>query len=413
MRGACVTKRLPFDGLRVVDFTHVIAGPLATFQLATMGADVVKIEPPGQGDQLRGMGGGDERARAGMSAGFLAINAGKRSLALDLKHPAGRDAALRLLAGADVVAENFRPGVMERLGLGADRVRELNPRAVYCSLSGYGRHPDWAGRPAYDHIVQGVAGAMWTQGEEGAPPIKIGFPMADTAAGYAAFTAICVALIERNATGRGRHIDVSMTAATLAMMATPVYGFLATGHLPRRIGNTAFSGSPASGTYDTADAPVVLTANTEAQFRNLSAVLGLDSSGEAPDPLSWRDPAVDLSYVRDAIAARLKQRGAAHWEQVLNAAGVPTGRLRTVPEALAESCISERGFVAEIPDPARPGQGFKLHGTPYAFDGETPAPSGPAPHLGEHSRALLAEAGLAAGEIDALFSAGTVEEPQT
>ena len=387
-----------------------LRGPLATFQLAMLGADVVKIEPPGRGDQLRRMGGEPERARDGMSGGFLAINSGKRSLALDLKQPEGRDAALRLLARADVVTENFRPDVMERLGLGAGAVRELNPRAVYCSLSGYGRHPDWAGRPAYDHIVQGVAGAMWTQGEEGAPPIKIGFPMADTAAGYAAFTAICVALIERNATGRGRHIDVSMTAATLAMMATPVYGFLATGRLPARIGNTAFSGSPASGTYETADAPVVLTANTEAQFRDLCAALELDGLGEALDPLSWREPAVDLSHVRGAIAACLKRQDAAHWEQVLNAAGVPTGKVRTVPEVLAETCISERGFVAGIPDPARPGESFKVHGAPYAFDGETPAPSGAVPHLGEHSRMLLVEAGFDTGEIDALFAAGTVEE---
>ncbi len=407
-----MTERLPFDGLRVIDFTHVIAGPLATCQLAMLGADVVKIEPPGRGDQLRRMGGEPDRAKDGMSGGFLAINAGKRSLALDLKQPEGRDAALRLVAGADVVTENFRPGVMERLGLGAEAVRELNPRAVYCSLSGYGRHPDWAWRPAYDHIVQGVAGAMWTQGEEGEPPAKIGFPMADTAAGYAAFTAICVALIERNATGRGRHIDVSMTAATLAMMATPVYGFLATGRLPARIGNTAFSGSPASGTYETADAPVVLTANTEAQFRGLCAALGLEGLADASDPLSWRDPDVDLSHVRGAIAACVRKKDAAHWERVLNEAGVPTGKVRTVPEVLAEACIAERGFVSDIPDPAQPGESFKVHGAPYAFDGETPAPSGPVPHLGEHSRVLLAEAGFDAAEIDALFAAGTVEEMQ-
>ena len=405
-----MTERLPFDGLRVIDFTHVIAGPLATFQLAMLGADVVKIEPPGRGDQLRRMGGEPDRAEDGLGTAFLAINAGKRSLALDLKRPEGRDAALRLIAGADVVAENFRPGVMERLGLGADAVRELNPRAVYCSLSGYGRHPDWAWRPAYDHIVQGVAGAMWTQGEEGAPPVKIGFPMADTAAGYAAFTAVCVALIERNATGRGRHVDVSMTAATLAMMATPVHGFLATGNLPARIGNTAFSGSPASGTYETADAPVVVTANTGAQFAGLCAALGLEGLEAASDPIAWRDPATDLSHVRRAIAARLRQRDAAHWERALNEAGVPTGKVRTVPEALAEACMAERGFVSAVPDPGRPGKDFRLHGTPYAFDGETPAPTGPAPHLGEHSRALLAEAGFAGSEIDALFAEGIAEE---
>ena len=405
-----MTERLPFDGLRVIDFTHVIAGPLATFQLAMLGADVVKIEPPGRGDQLRRMGGEPDRAEDGLGTAFLAINAGKRSLALDLKRPEGRDAALRLIAGADVVAENFRPGVMERLGLGVDAVRALNLRAVYCSLSGYGRHPDWAWRPAYDHIVQGVAGAMWTQGGEGDPPIKIGFPMADTAAGYAAFTAICVALIERNATGRGRHVDVSMTAATLAMMATPVHGFLGAGQPPARIGNTAFSGSPASGTYETADAAVVLTANTEAQFRGLCGALGLEGLEAASDPIAWRDPAVDLSHVRSAIAARLKRRDAAHWERVLNEAGVPTGKVRTVPEALAEACIAERGFVSAIPDPGRPGEDIRVHGTPYAFDGETPAPSAPAPHLGEHSRALLAEAGLAGNEIDALFAEGIAEE---
>ena len=406
-----MTKRLPFEGLRVIDFTHVIAGPLATFQLAMLGADVVKVEPPGRGDQLRRMGGESARAADGLGTAFLAINAGKRSLALDLKRwPEGRDTALRLIAGADIVVENFRPGVMERLGLGVDAVQALNRRAVYCSLSGYGRHPDWAWRPAYDHIVQGVSGAMWTQGEDGDPPIKIGFPMADTAAGYAAFTAICVALIERNATGQGRHIDVSMTAATLAMMATPVHGFLSTGQMPTRIGNTASSGSPASGVYETADAPVVLTANTQAQFRSLCEALGLEGLETVFDPLAWRDPAVDLSHVRDTIAACLKQKNAAHWERALNEAGVPAGKIRTVPEVLAETCMQGRGFVSVVPDPAQPGEGFQIHGTPYAFDGKTPAPSGPAPHLGEHSRTLLSEAGLSDEEVDALLADGVVEE---
>ena len=405
-----MTEATPFAGLRVIDFTHVIAGPLATLHLAVLGADVVKIEPPGRGDQLRRMGGEPERARAGMGAGFLAINSGKRSLALDLKQPAGREAALRLLEGADVVVENFRPGVMERLGLGVETVRARNPGAIYCSLSGYGPHPDWAGRPAYDHIVQGVAGAMWTQGEEGGPPVKIGFPMADTAAGNAAFTAILVALIERRATGRGRHIDVSMTAATLAMMATPVHGYLATGAPPTRIGNRAFSGSPASGTYETADAPLVLTANTEAQLRALSAALGVEGSPAAFDPTGWRDGAADAERMREAIAARLKTRPAAHWEDALNGAGVPTGRVRSVPEALEEACIAERGFVSAIPDPARPGERFRVHGLPWTLDGATPAPTAPAPRLGEHSRALLAEAGLEGAEIDRLIAAGVAEE---
>ena len=156
----------------------------------------------------------------------------------------------------------------------------------------------------------------------------------------------------------------------------------------------------------------MLTANTEAQFAGLCAALGLEGLEGASDPVAWRDPAVDLSHVRRAVAACLKRKDAAHWERVLNEAGVPTGKVRTVPEALAEACIVERGFVSAVPDPGRPGEEFRLHGTPYAFDGETPAPGGPAPHLGEHSRALLAEAGLGAAEIDALFAEGIAEEMQ-
>ena len=399
-----------FGGLRVVDFTHVIAGPLATFQLAMLGADVVKVEQPGSGDQLRRMGGDPARARAGLSAGFIAINAGKRSLALDLKHPDGLSAARRLVERADIVTENFRPGVMDRLGLGWEAVREGNPRLIYCSLSGYGRHPDWAGRPAYDHIVQGVAGAMWTQGGEGDPPIKIGFPMADTAAGYAAFTAIAVALLDRAASGRGRHIDVSMTAATLAMMASPLQGYLVTGGLPERIGNTAFSGSPASGTYRTSDSAVVVTANTAAQLGALCRTLSLEIPDGAFDPASWRDPTVDLSGIRAAVAERLGRESAAHWEQVLNAAGVPTGKVRTIPEILDETCIADRGFVTRHPDPVRPGETIGLHGPAYSFDGRTPMPRGPVPRLGEHSREVLAEIGLPPPEVDDLLARGVAGE---
>jgi len=401
----------PFAGVRILDFSHVIAGPVASFQLAMMGADVIKLERPDGGDQLRRMGGDPARSRAGMGTGFVAINAGKRSLAIDLKHPDGQAVARRLAGKADVVLENFRPGVMARYELDWATLHAANPRLIYCSVSGYGQEGTWRDRPAYDHIVQGVAGAMLTQGDEGDPPIKIGFPMADTAAGHAAAFAIVSALFERERTGAGRHIDVAMTTATLAMMATPLYNLLGAGEPPVRIGNTAFSGSPASGTYESADGAVVLTANTAAQYEKLCAALGRPDLATDFDPARWRDPAADFSHIRGAIQAALRAAPAEHWETVLNAAGVPTGKVRGMEEVLAAPQVTDRGFVTAIPDPLDPAATVGVHGPGFLYGGSTPAPRGTVPRLGEHGAAILAEAGYAAAEIAALAAGGAVVLP--
>jgi crotonobetainyl-CoA:carnitine CoA-transferase CaiB-like acyl-CoA transferase len=401
----------PLAGIRIVDFTHVIAGPIATFQLGMMGADVVKVEPPAGGDQLRRMGGDPARSRVGMGTGFVSINAGKRSIALDLKSAEGQAVAKRLVAGADVVVENYRPGVMARFGLDWESVHAMNPRAVYCSVSGYGQDGPWRDRPAYDHIVQGVAGVMMTQGAEEDPPIKIGFPMADTAAGYSAAFAIVTALLERATTGIGRRLDVAMTTATLAMLATPVNALLVSGELPQRIGNLAFSGSPASGTYATADGQLVLTANTGAQFAKLCTALARPDLARDFDPATWKDPAFDFSAVRGAIADALLARTALEWEALLNPLGVPCGKVRDVAEAIDEPQVQARGFVQRIPDPADPAGTIGVHGPGFRYADAAFAPHGPVPRLGEHGAAILAEAGYDRSAIEALARAGVIAFP--
>ncbi|MET0292199.1 MAG: CoA transferase, partial [Steroidobacteraceae bacterium] len=228
------------EGVRVADFTHVMAGPYATHLLRLLGAEVIKIEAPRRGDAMRYYG--NDRRFDGMAPAFIAVNAGKKSIALDLKDPADLDIARRIVARSDVLVENFRPGVMQRLGLGVETVRELNPKLVYCSVSGYGQsgpRRDW---PAIDNIVQATSGMMSLGGEPGAAPARVGFPVVDTLTGHTAAFAILAALLRRHATGVGEHLDIAMFDASLVFMASAVVPFLVTGKALARTGNTGYSG---------------------------------------------------------------------------------------------------------------------------------------------------------------------------
>ena len=252
----------PMHGMRVVDISHVIAGPTCGLYLAHHGADVLKIELPGRGDVLRH--GGGERARVddGVTVGFATVNAGKRSAEVDLKDPADVAALLEHVRGADVFIENFRPGVVERLGLGYDAVRAINPRIVYVSISGYGQEGEWSPRGAYDHVVQALTGMMSLQGDEGDPPIKVGFPVIDAAAGIVAAQAVLAALLRRERSGEGAYLDVSMAQAAVHLMLSPAVAAAYEGADRPRVGNRGFSGSPGGATFRCADGWIATAANT-------------------------------------------------------------------------------------------------------------------------------------------------------
>jgi crotonobetainyl-CoA:carnitine CoA-transferase CaiB-like acyl-CoA transferase len=333
--------------VRVIDMSHVIAGPLASFYLAQMGAEVIKIESPEGGDVMRGHG----NAATDTPDGFVALNAGKRSAAIDVRTAEGAAAVRELARTADVFIENFRPGVVARLGLDEASIRAVNPSIVYCSISGYGQQGAWSGRGAYDHVVQALTGMMMMSGDDPqGPPIKVGFPVIDVAVGLLAALAISGALHQRARDGRGQTIDASMVQAALVLMYPMASTFLSSGAEPARVGNRGYTGSPTADTYRCADGWLATAANTPAQFRKLVAVLGLEDlcgDARALDLEAFHADAGfvvarDLPYLREQFTRAFAARSAAEMEERLNAAGVPAARVRTLGEFLREADAGDK-----------------------------------------------------------------------
>jgi CoA:oxalate CoA-transferase len=370
----------PLDGLLVVDFSRVLAGPFATMMLADLGARVIKVEKPDTGDDSRSYGPfvGDR------SLYFARVNRGKESIALDLRDPQDLVLARALVERADVLVENFRPGVMARLGLGPDEARALNPRLVYCSISGFGHTGPWSQRPAYDAVVQGMSGIMSITGSADGPPVKPGSPVADLSAGLYAFGGICAALLGRGADGPGTHLDVAMYDATLSLLEGAALSWLATGVDPGRIGNAHFSIAPFD-TFACADRDITVCAANDLLFGALAAALGL--------PGLLTDGRFTTNALRHAHRAELKAalqdvlgtRPAGHWLQVLEAAGVPCGPISDVAEAVGSEQSRARQMVVDAGGVPVPGQPLKLSSWP------DPGARPPAPELDEHGPALRAE----------------------
>ena len=255
------------EGVRVLDLTNVLAGPFCCYQLAQLGAEVIKVEVPGTGDLARQLGADPQLNEQGMGASFLAQNAGKRSITLNLKHAAGKEGFRRLAASADVVVENFRPGVMARLGLGYDDLKQVRPDLIYCAISGFGQDGPLRGNPAYDQIIQGLSGVMSVTGSPHTAPLRVGYPVCDTMGGITAAFAIAAALFRRGRTGEGEAIDVSMLEATLVAMGWAVSNWLIAGVRPTPMGNENMSAAP-SGAFRTGRGLLNIAANQQAQFRS-------------------------------------------------------------------------------------------------------------------------------------------------
>jgi len=333
-------SRLPpraLAGVRVLDFSHVIAGPFATFHLAQLGADVTKVEKPGGGDVMR-------RTAAGVR-GFTAFNAGKHLREIDIATPEGRAEVLALATDADVMVDNYRPGVLARNGIGYDDVKAVNPRIVYCAISGYGySDPARTPRGAYDHVIQALTGMTMLAGNDGDPPVKTGFPVVDAATGLVGALAIVVALQERDRTGAGCFLDVSMWASALQLMYPFACETLsAPGQEIRRVGNKGYSGSPAADIFACADGWLAIGANTPAHIGDLMAVLAVPAAEFEPllvPPVPGAPAfaqARDADAFRDLLASRLSHRSARELEEQLNARGVPSARVRTLREFTAEA----------------------------------------------------------------------------
>ena len=377
------------EGIRVLDLTTTLAGPFASYQLALLGAEVVKIEVPGRGDLAREFG-------TPPGASFVAINGGKRSLTLNLKDPRGKAVFERAVQRADVLLENFRPGVLERLGFGYQRLHALNPGLVYCAITGFGQSGPMRDRPAYDQIIQGLSGMMSVTGTSETAPLRAGFPVSDTLGGLAAAMAIGAGLVHRERTGEGCWLDVSMLEASLSALGWWTSDYLMAGQAPTPMGNANGNAAP-SGTFPAADGPLNISANTQEQFATLCRLIQREDLLDDPR-FAERSARMRFRAELDAeLAPSLRQRSAAEWEEMLCSAGVPAGRVLSVPEALALDQVAHRCFVH--------GQ---VLGSPVQVNGQALGPRTPPPALGEHTEDFLAELGLPAAEIEDLRSGEVV-----
>jgi crotonobetainyl-CoA:carnitine CoA-transferase CaiB-like acyl-CoA transferase len=376
-------------GIRVLDLTNVLAGPYAGYQLALLGADVVKVEAP-DGDLARQLGASPALNAARMGASFLAQNAGKRSVVLDLKSEPGRAAFLDLVASADVVLENFRPGVMERLGLAVEVLRARRPDLIYCAISGFGQTGPLRDNPAYDQIVQGLSGVMSITGTPEAAPLRVGYPACDTLGGLFGAFAIAAALVRRARTGEGAVLDVSMLESTISALGWPVSNYLTADVEPRPMGNENMTAAP-SGTFRTGDGLLNIAANKGEQFMALCRLIGRPELADDPRFAERETRKANRLALRDEIEAALIHGSAAEWEARLNRAGVPAGRVLTVPQALAEPQVAERAMTARFPDVPGVGRPLDVVRGGFLVDGEAPRPSRPPPALGQHQAEILGD----------------------
>ncbi len=395
------------DGVRVLDLTNVLAGPLAAYQLALQGAQVIKVETPGTGDLARVLGHDPKLSKKLMGASFLAQNAGKRSITLNLKSEGGKAALMKLVATADVRVENFRPGVMDRLGVSQAALRAANPKLIYCAISGFGQEGPMRGAPAYDQIVQGFSGVMSITGDAETAPLRVGYPVADTIGGTTAAFAIASALVGRARTGEGTYIDVSMLDSTLATMGWVVSNYLLCGEEPTPMGNSNFTASP-SGAFKTGEGLLNIAANKQEQFVALADLIGRPDLVEDPRFAMREDRKKNRAALTVEVEAGLASRSAAEWEVLLNQAGVPSGRVLSVPEALALPQVRQRGLVKNMGPREGLDRDIQVLRSGFTIEGAAPDVDLPPPWLGEHTDSILTELGYEAAEIAALHERGDV-----
>ena len=401
------------EGIRVIDFSHVIAGPTASHYLALEGAEVIKVERPDKGDILRGRA--HDMLDDGVSIGFAAINGGKQSLAIDLKNARCRELLRMLIASADVFIENFRPGATARLGFDYAAVKAIKPDIIYASISGFGQEGAWGPRAAYDHVVQSAVGMTMMQGVDGADPLKVGFPVIDTATGMVAAQAIMAAIIRRLRKGSGAYLDISMAQAALQLMWPDASRAGHTGADAPRIGNRGFSGSPGGSTFRCADGWVSTAANTAGQFRIFCEVLGL---AHVLDDASLLDvaalssgkgfvAATDAPRLQALLAEAIGRFSAADLEAKLAARDVPCAQLLTLAAFLKRAMA---GGMLTLPQRHTSYPNGKLtdFGGGYKADYEDGQALPRAPRLGEHTAAILQSLGVQQSEIDSLGAAGAL-----
>ena len=393
----------PLAGLTVLDFSRVLAGPICTMQLADLGARVIKIEQPGRGDDTRAWGPpfvGTE------SAYFLSVNRNKESLALDLKHERARPVLDVLVSRADVVVENFRPGTMERLGLGYDEVHARNPRAVYCSISGFGQTGPRRIEAGYDAMMQAEGGLMSITGAADGPPFRLGVAIGDIATGMFAVQGILAALFARERNAQGQRVDIAMLDAVTALLTYQASSTFATGATPGRMGNRHPSIAPYD-TFAAADGEFVLAVGNDEQFARLCRVLGRDALAAEPRFATNADRVRHYDALRRELSPPLAARTRQDLLTSLTAAGVPSGAVRSVTEALADPQLAAREMI--VPLEHLTAGPIRVLGSPLKLSDTPPAVRTPPPTLGEHTAAILTrDLGFSDRDVDSLRTDGAI-----
>lgn len=394
----------PFTGVRILDFTQVLAGPYGSYQLALLGADVIKVERR-EGEDMRRTPLSREWAERGMAPSWLAINGNKRSLTLDLRQPEAIAIVKRLVKQADVVMENFRPGVMDRLGIGYAELSAVNPTVIYCSVSGFGQTGPYRDEAGYDGKIQALSGIMSITGHKEAGPTRAGFAVCDVLSGMTAAFAVSSALFQRTHTGKGQRIDVSMLEASLAFLSTQVADFTVAGHLQEPSGNQAVSRRVTANLFRAKDSWLLLAVNLEHHFRALMTQLGRPDVLEDPRFTDWFQRKEHEAALRAIIEEALAAQDAKAWEKQLNTAGAPCASIWRIEEVIDHPQIAARDVLQRAETPYGSvrlmGSGFKLAQGGGRLD------SAP-PQLGAHTDTVLRETGYSQEEIAALRANGVI-----
>ncbi|HEY1257625.1 MAG TPA: CaiB/BaiF CoA-transferase family protein [Stellaceae bacterium] len=392
----------PFEGIRIIDITHVLAGPFAAYQLAVLGADVIKVEDPTEPDQSRGTGTDRTLNRRHIGTSFLTQGSNKRSITLNLKSEEGREILKRLVARADVMVENYRPGAFDKLGLGYAAMSALNPRLVYCSISAFGQDGPRREQTAYDHVIQATSGLMAMTGTEEVNPIKIGAPAVDYATGTMGAFALASALFQRERTGKGQYIDLAMVGVAMMLMGSHLTGYMRNGAEPKPHGNKQPFAT--NSCYEAKDGLLMIGASNLGQQRRLWTVL------ERPDMIKSDNEAREADRAREAavLAQIIKTRTADEWEVYLQARHVPAARVRRMAEAVADPHFASRGVFHHYSSAPGVDGGFGVPLAAFKFAHGGPSIETPPPEFGADTDAVLSEHGYETAEIAQFRRTGVI-----